>query len=411
MAVATARAMASAPKTLLPVKLTVFNPSPYKRGGIVVTQFKPIAERMGGYPDGVRVFREVSQSQRVELQAQLDRLVLDDRSRDQLVFALDEPLPIGKDDYSKISAFVTVEPASAPAPPAAGDPTAEPFGNGVKFLTGPLNVWLNTAANRNRADDNWFGGAVATVQVNDFELLDALAAFFGRSHHQEKRAMQLDRVHLVRPPWDKDGSVDENLFDKPWRCVNAIRPDSALPSRTAATGPLRATATIVSKEFDFACKDIDQHERVFTCSVYRAISVFRDRDLIGEQIWVNGIIEGSDDSADLWFCPRFFMMMQLALRPITFRYPDHPGWFALSSPELPHNGYAFATDANAGPIWNPPLDYPDRDTAHRAYSWELGATRYARAFHIFRRDTNPQALSDAAGWAWYELAYRPIIAA
>ena len=408
----TARTVA-APRALQPVRLTLHNPSPYERGGIVVTPFASIAERMGGWPDGVRVFHERWGMERLELVAQLDRLVPGDRSRDQLVFALAVPLPGAKtDDYSEISGFVTVEPAAAPAV-TPGGPSAEPFPTGVKLMSGSLNVFLNTAAHHDddRQRDRWFGGAVTSVQVDGFEMLDSLAAFFRMPHHPDKRAMQLDRVHIVRPPWDRDVSFDAKLYDKHWRCVNGVPSGKGEPSRTTASGPLRATATIASTEFQFTCRDVDQNERAFACTVYRAVSVFRDRDIIGEHVWVSAVPDGGGDPADLWFSARYFMMVQLALRPITFRYPNHPGWFALNSTELPHNGYAFATDANAGPIWSPPLDYADEHTVHRAYAWELGATRCARTFHLFRNHTSPQALTDVAGWTWYDLAYKPIIAA
>ena len=112
------------------------------------------------------------------------------------------------------------------------------------------------------------------------------------------------------------------VFDKPWRCV------------ATATGPLRATATIVSTPFEYRCRDVDA--------------------------------KGEVGPVDLWFSPRYFMLLNLTFGPVTSRYPNHPGWFAV------------------------------------------GATRVAHAAHIFRRDTNQQELTDAAGWTWYDLAFKPL---
>jgi len=164
----------------------------------------------------------------------------------------------------------------------------------------------------------------------------------------------------------------------------------------------------VSSNFQFACRDADQNPRTFDCAVHRAVSVFAGSDAIVEKVWVRADVDGKTGPVDLWFSPRYFMLVNLSLAAIKFRYPDHPGWFAILAERNPQHGYAFATDSHAGAIWHPPLHHKNRTTRHRAYSWELGATREANAVHLFRRNSSTQELTDAIGWAWYDLTYKPL---
>ena len=62
----------------------------------------------------------------------------------------------------------------------------------------------------------------------------------------------------------------------------------------------------------------------------------------------------------------------------------------------------------AGAIWNPPLDYRDETTGHRAYSWDLGTSRTTHCFHKFRCKTDPLKTAHEAGWMWYDLAFKRV---
>ena len=83
-------------------------------------------------------------------------------------------------------------------------------------------------------------------------------------------------------------------------------------------------------------------------------------------------------------------------------------WFAIAAGVQPLQGYGFATDARVGEVWNPPHDYPDPDTAHRAFSWELGAAASARCVHLFRTGMSAAELADSVGRCWYEYIYEPL---
>jgi hypothetical protein len=262
-----------------------------------------------------------------------------------------------------------------------------------------LDVYLNTVkespAKKERHD--WFGGAFTSVQLNQLEMLDPIADSTGwyLQHHPEKR-IQLDRVHLVRPPWDKDGSVDFDLYGGDWKVESVCE------------GPVRATVTISSVPFTYTCHDTDPEKPAiqFDCSVYRAVSLYPDQAWFAEKIWLKAKRIGDARPVDLWFRPRYFMLNNLSLKPDEFRYPDHPGWFIVVS-EKKH-GYAFATDSQAGAVWRPPLDHPDAKTRHRAFEWELGATRCAHAIHLFHRQTTRTVLADHIGDVWYSFCFKPI---
>ncbi|HKO55803.1 MAG TPA: hypothetical protein VJ276_07975 [Thermoanaerobaculia bacterium] len=96
-------------------------------------------------------------------------------------------------------------------------------------------------------------------------------------------------------------------------------------------------------------------------------------------------------------------------------FPDiraHPSsgadWLAIASHFPPHQGYGFATSVHVRTIANPPGDYPDPRTEHRAFSWELGPTHYAQALHLFRLHTSGSDLGDLAGRSWYDEIYKPL---
>lgn len=404
------------------IKLVLKNPSDYGRGGVVVTPWKAVAAKLGVARDArVRVVydaeeatntnvarelaRDHERARGAVLATQVDCLDPDDPELDELVFTLDRPIKPGDPNYAHPSGFATVEPTDA-EPPKTGT-WYDTYFTGVKLGNARMHIWINTSIHKH-AEETWYGGAITSVQFGDFEMLDAVASDFGQgqARHREIRCAQVDQIHIVRPPWDADTSLHAQVFNKPWRCISVSH------------GPVRTTATIVSSDFEYKFKDVDRTERVFTCNAYRAISIYADRDEIHEQVWVKGKPEGGV-ATRLWFSPRYFMLMRFRKervpgepRPtsaiVTFRYPNHDGWFSMTSKTRPFHGFGFATDAHAGPIWNPPLDYLDPETRHSAFTWELGATRCARSVHTFHAKTTPKELSDAVGWTWYDCLFRPL---
>ncbi|HEV7921738.1 MAG TPA: hypothetical protein VGR02_13195 [Thermoanaerobaculia bacterium] len=374
------------------VELTLRNPSPYTRGGPIVAPWQPVAAAGSLRSGTARVFYDG-----MGVPTQVDRLDPDDSSRDQLVFSVDERVEKSEeDDYRAPCGTVAVHEG----PQAAqGSAWVEVHPTGVKLGNGTLQLWVNTSAaspREDHRDDHWFGGAVTSVQLHGMEMLDAHGAAGGYHHHPDIRCMQVDRVHLVRPPWNVEGSEDVYLHNRNWRTVSAH------------AGAVRATAVIASDPFRYSWKDTDGKPRIFDCAVYRAISLYPDVDWVGEEIWVKATPGGEGRPAHFWFVPRYFMMSNMSAYPDKFRYPDHPGWFVITSPAEPRQGYGFATDSMAGPLWHPPLDYPQGRTRHRSFSWELGATRFAHSVHIFRQSTTPREISDAIGLLWYKQVYKPM---
>ncbi|HYC91125.1 MAG TPA: hypothetical protein VEO54_18040 [Thermoanaerobaculia bacterium] len=397
------------------VDLLLRNPSEYPRAGLVVRQWKPVAKALG-----VRGARSATVARlldptnpkgaTVDLAAQVDRLVPHDRSHDQLVFKLDSPIPGGDEHYRAVSGKVRVTAAQSNAQPYGA--TVQRYPTGVKLINQHLEVWLNTSATKyaHQPQDQFYGGAVTSVILQKasfppftdrLECVDAIESRAGFWPHPEARAMQIDRIHLVRPPWDERRSVDFFPFREPWTLVS----DS--------TGPVRAVATIMSAPFELRCKEAGgKSDHVFECNVYRTLSLYDDVDWIGDEIWVNARDIDTGKTQRLWFTARFFMMVQFTQDPELFKYPDHPGWFSLTPPDKPSSdprlGYAFATDAQSGAIWSPPLDYHDEMTKPRAFSWELGTSRTVHCVHKFRCMTNALEMGHEAGWLWYDLVFKRI---
>lgn len=379
------------------VTLDLLNPSPYKRRGHVITPWRPIAEKAGAPRDtfAPRVELKNSEGKWVPVRAQVDRLDKNDSSRDQLVLALSDLIDPGDEDYGTPGSQARVY--TGEKGDTAG-PFAEQLATGITLLNERLELWINTSEGRLGAEHAVFGGAVTSVQLHKWEMLDAFNRFRPDSHHPYKRCMQIDRIHMVRPPWDKQRSFNVYPATSHWEPVYV------------AHGAVRAIAVIASAPFAYECVDADGTPRTFDCRLHRSISLFEYADWVTDEMWLEGTPRGGGDPVLFWFSPRYFMLMELSLHPHIFRYPNHPGWFAItSSADVdPKQGYAFSTDAQAGPIWNPPLEYPDRDTEHRAFSWELAPTRSAHSIHLFRLGTTPKDLADAAGYRWYDLAYKPI---
>jgi hypothetical protein len=395
------------------VTLTLRNPSPVPRQGFVVRDWHRVSKALGVRARGAIVERELDpgnpSTSTVPLLAQIDRLDPRDRRHDQLVFKLDENMRPGDEHYGTDCGTVRVRCAKENDPPV-GVSFNRKF-TGVTLTNQHLELWLNTDAVKypHKPNDSFYGGAVTSVILqreafppftSRLESVDAIQSRAGMPPHPEARAMQLDRIHLVRPPWDDRHSVDFFPYKYHWTIVSV------------SAGPVRAVATIMSQPFDFRCKDIDGTDHLFRCNVYRALSLYDGADWMGDEVWVKARDAGSGRSQRLWFTGRFFMMVQFTDELEIFRYPDHPGWFCITPKHQPtahpHLGYAFATDAMAGAIWNPPLDYHDKETRHRAFSWELGTSRAAHCVHKFRCRTTRLEIGHDAGSLWYDLAFKRI---
>lgn len=333
-------------------RIAVTNPAAEARGGMVVVSGHLPFDEVEAFDAGGRPLR-----------AQIDRSDPGDRSRDELALFFDRPLPPG------ISVVDVVEAKAPPLPPAV---RAEVHPIGVKMATPSMWLWLQTEPRLGHR--SWFGGAVTSVVLHDFEILDSFASSFAwEGHDPEKRAMQIDRVRF-------SADQEHALFREPWRVLSTT------------SGPVRATATIASAPFD-----VELLDRRIPCSLHRRLGVSAESDVVLDEVWL---------SVPSTFSVGYFMQAQFGLWPALF--PNQRAWFTITSDVPPRPGYGFATDALVGWLRNPPHDYPDERTAHRAFAWEIGPARTARSLHLFRLWTGRDAIGDATGRAWYDLLFQPL---
>jgi hypothetical protein len=383
------------------IRIGVRNPSGHARGGLVIMPWEPVARACGLSPDEVTVLQGGE-----PLRTQVDLIDPADPSRAELVFALREPVCDGTDDYSKICGTFTVERRAQ----SLLGPRADELPSGVKLRSRDehYKVWINTSVDR-QGHGTWFAGAITSAELQYsgrvIDLLDAPASFAQHRHFKNKR-IQVDRIRLYRSahdayptPWS-----DVFVFNQPWTTVSVSH------------GPLRATATIRSTPFEF--RTDDGGKRTTQCAVYRTLTLYDGDSRIFESMCVREVTRSGEDwvpGAWLWFSPRYFALLRIALAEDVevWRYPSLPGWFSVASVEPPRPAYGFATDSHAGPLWNPPLDYQDDDeeTEDDAFMWELSVTRHARAVHILAFHTSARLHADAAGSAWHDTTFRPLAGA
>ena len=374
-------------------KLKVFNPSPdRRRQGVVATEWTPIARKSRVPADRLRVFAGWR-----HIRAQVDRLVPGDPSRDELALLIDQPLSPG-DHYASPSAYVNIVDDD---PDTRDGAKAELYPTGAKLYNDRGEVWVNTSIDRFGSPYVCFGGAITSVleyRVDDrpFELLDGIAAACSLIGHPDKR-LQVDRVRLVRPPWDKsdEPSVEVKLHNTPWTAI------------AKSEGPVRACVTLASQPFTY--KTTTPKGDPISCeyTVFRVVSLNAGELVVHEDMWVEGKF-GDGTKTDLNFTSRYFMMTNLGPEPVIFRYPSVAGWFVIASEAIAFHGYGFASNCGAGPLWTPPMDWPDDDMKDRAFAWELNETKRVRAAHLFSFGRH-ERIADSAGAAWFDI-YQPLTA-
>jgi hypothetical protein len=373
--------------------LQLENPSPYGRAGAVVTRWAPVAKSSG--LDGTHVRVSIRGDR---LRAQVDPIVPGDPSRDELAFIVDRPLGAGPESYGQSCGEVSINEGTLDDRFGG---KIDQLATGVKLTNNRIEVWINTAITGEAPNLKCFGGAVTNILMfrhNDrpFDLMDGIASSNRLLGYAQKR-LQIDRIRLMQPAWSPEQHHDHSLHDRAWTTV------------AVGAGPARCWATLRSEPFDYQTLDMsEQVVRRYTCTVYRLFSLFYDEDTVHEQTWVAGVPASGGTTVDLSFRPRYFMMTDLGPVPETFRYPDHSGWFVIAAKVPPFHGFTFASNTPIGPLWIPPLDWPDRDLLlERAFHWELDATRLAHCVYRFGFG-EVSSLSDAAGWMWYTRTFKPL---
>jgi hypothetical protein len=370
------------------------NPSSHERHGVVVMPWKEL--RNAGHDEhDVQVFQDNE-----ALLTQVDCLDPNDRDRDELAFVLRHAIG-ARHPSTNWAATVTTGPVKTRNTPEPIDPCVDALPDGVKLRTRDENfkVWINTSADHD-GYGSWFAGAVTSIETGPIDLLDTAAHFKSWDPRINKR-IQVDRFRLFCSALDETQPwIDEYVFNKPWTTV------------ATSEGPVRALATIRSAIFKVEMKEIGKPKQEIYCAMYRTFSIYRGDCRLHESMCVRRMLPDEKPGDYLWFAPRYFMVMRLALaEPIRhFRYPSHSGWFSLASSLYPYSAYGFSTNAHAGPIWNPPLDYKDDDEQSQddAFMWDLSSTRMARAIHTLAHHTNERVHANRAGAAWYDDVYHPL---
>jgi hypothetical protein len=257
------------------VKIAVTNPAPYERAGVAAVPWSDVlAHAPSLTEDSVEVTYYGTR-----VPSQVDAVEKRGTSR-MLVFSL--PLPAGDEHYRDPTTSVVVRAAEDPPRPPHAQ-IAKATGNGVRLANGLLDVWFSTKARPWDDERKWFAGAASTVQIEKREFLDANAGFAWEGHDPEKRAMQIDRVRIWRPPWDE---YEPAYCDFPMH-------DSDFELIACGAGPVRAWCTIASTAFDFDFGDLSEaRRRAYNCRLYRTISLFAGSDFVFEELHVQATPDG-----------------------------------------------------------------------------------------------------------------------
>jgi hypothetical protein len=380
------------------IKLSVFNPSNYPRGGHVVTPWQPIGDATGISPDAFRLLTEDGE----EIPAQVDRIDPSDRRLDTLAFVLpDDAAAPGPEDYSQPTAAVFLESVGRPKAKkstAAADPAGPPPRR-VELANGKLVVSISLLPSQDNSERDWFAGSAQSVRMGATELLDVWRSKLGLIEHDvEKRCMQVDRLFIQNPPWAGEPAQEVPLFKMPYERLSFF------------SGPVRTACTIVSAPFEYVYADPSHKSRTqLECNFYRTLILYNSADYLIEELWLKGRdLRAKGEPVDLLFSARYFSYMDLGFDPAIYRYEDVPDWFAIGYPHgYIHPGYGFATDVHARQLRYPHPAYPVRENSYKTFSWELYPSRKARCLHLFQLD-NPDSIERRTGHAWYEEIYKPL---
>jgi hypothetical protein len=379
----------------MPVKLALFNPSPYARRGHVTVDWAQIRDKVPIEPEEL-VIRDDA-GRRLPCQVDPDPATLS--------FTLAGELrSVGRDDYDPAypAAHVTLdrlhpgdpEVPATPRPEASGVSDANGQLIGVKLGNGLLDVWILTVPAPYIAAESWFSGAAASVVVatrkGNREVLDS----FDHLHHaKEKRALQVDRLWLPCPAWSASSRCEISLFDRSYQQISR------------SDGPVRATVTLASSPFEYSYSSRgSKREEKLTCRLFRVLSLYAGAEHVMDELFVRGSPDGNqldDPDNALTFAARYFSYMRIPGGLKVSRFADVPDWFAITSrrlaPEKRLHCYGFATDAHTGPVEHPSFRYPLAEEAANTLHWSLRPTKAARSLHLF-------TFYDAEEWQFPEVS-------
>lgn len=384
----------------MPLPILIYNPSPHRRKGLVTVQWHSSFDKLGIAPDDLAVFDHSG----TQLITQVDQCDPQDPSTTRLLFFLDEEIDPGSDDYSQVSATLTLDKRREAVKDeplvceVEGSPNQECR---AKLKNKKLEVWLELIPAPWGDGRNWYAGSASTVLLDGEEILDNFKARLGwEGHDPEKRCMQIDQIQLSAPAWESTPCLQISLINERYDLI------------CKSEGRVRASATIASQPFDYKHYDpLTRKNYHLLCKLYRVVSIYRDLEYVTEEIFVKGIYDGVADAKPvrLYFVPRYFTYMDLGLDIDLSKFFRIRDWFAMGSRLwAPFQGYGFATNAHVGEVSNPIPGFPHTKDENKSFSWELGYTNLANCVHLFSR-CYPDELQSRIGHAWYEYIYKPLV--
>jgi len=385
------------------LKLHVYNASGYSRRGYVTTPWQPIQEQTDIEPERIAVFDADDKP----LDTQVHRVDPADPSRDVLIFWLDKNINPAREQYSGVSAIMTVgERVREMSRPELKCELEGPVGDEyrLKLSNGRLAFQFELAPAPWGDERNFYAGSATSVLLEPEwsehlwtkEMLDAFDWF--EEHDLEKRCMQIDRVRLSLPAWASKHEVEFSPIRQPYKLLSH------------SEGPVRASVSVASSPFDYKYRDpLRGVDRTLSCRLHRVISLYREANFVVDELSVRGTHDGQRKAkpVNLFFNASYFMLMNLGLdaNPSTyFRIWD---WFGICGAFAPNPAFGFATDAHCSTVVQGSPDYPYEERMYKAFSWELERANVASCVHIFSR-CDAMTIESRAGKAWYEYVYRPL---
>lgn len=373
------------------LKLAVFNPSNYRRGGFVTTLWQPIYNQTGIAPEKLALRDEMGN----RLQCQVDRIDPSDSSRDVLAFSLAMDICPGPEDYSRPSMLVSVEQGE-PLTKETPEPRIEtyPGTRGIKLFNRRLELWFNLLAGLNNDTQNWYAGSATTVLLDGREFLDTTqvdsdGVDHWLNHDMDKRCMQIDQLQLMRPAWEVTIDEQAALYNGQYQLVQR------------SCGPVRATFSVASSPFYYNFFDpVVGKECNMTCRLHRVVSLYAGAQYVMEEMCVRGTIGGegkSEAAVKLNFSPRFLAHLAMNQASIN-HFNQTPDWLTIGSEAPSSAGYGFAADMETRSIFR---------QSDRHFLWDLAFCKDLRCVHLFMRDRQ-EVVDSCTGDQWYRLIYKPL---
>jgi len=333
---------------------------------------------------------------------QIDRVDPNDRSRDEVILFLEQPVA------PSATKCLTIEKGD-PLPPSLGEAYVDLQVRGGKTFgvslgNNRLRVWLNLLpiCGPDKMEDNWYGGSATSVHLDGLEMLDSFRAQLlenWQGHDPEKRCMQVDTVQ-IESRTNHSNFETVSIYNLPYNLVRY------------SGGPVRACVTIASPPFRCNLSTLRRPTpQESELQLYRVISLCPNETFLTEEIYlqarnVSGRPVASEEPVR--FNVHFFSQMDMGKEDdIIHRAADNASWFAVGSVWLPRPGYGFAATTE--------VERPTRTgTDRNRFQWHTKPATSLKCLHLFLRGQvgHPphnylESLRRRTGLAWYQVLFDP----